>query len=68
MFILLIPAWPAYALAIAAIPALVPTLVRRLGNELAPRNGRGDVSRRIAAVAVALLVALPLALVLAVGH
>ena len=68
MFILLIPAWPAYALAIAAIPALVPTLVRRLGNDLAPRNGCGEVSRRSAAVALALLVALPLALVLAVGH
>lgn len=30
-FVSLLPAWPAYALILAAVPALVPTLVSRLG-------------------------------------
>ena len=33
---LLMPAWPAYLLLFAAIPLLVPTLARRLGDRLAP--------------------------------
>ena len=33
---LLMPAWPAYLLLFAAIPLLVPTLARRLGERLRP--------------------------------
>ena len=40
VFVAWIPAWPAYALLVAAIPALVPTLVRRLGSRVQPEAGR----------------------------
>lgn len=37
VFVSLLPSWPAYALLVAAIPALVPTLTARLGPRLTPR-------------------------------
>ena len=68
IFISLIPAWPAYALLVAAIPALVPTLVARLGQQLEPRTAVTDVQTSAAAVSVALLAALPLVLVVLSGR
>ncbi len=44
-FVDLIPAWPAYALLVAAIPALVPTLGRRLGSRIAGETQVPEVSR-----------------------
>jgi hypothetical protein len=53
VFLAWVPAWPAYALLLAAIPALVPTLLRRLG----PRaEGETDSARVPTAVVAALLV------------
>jgi hypothetical protein len=53
VFLAWVPAWPAYALLLAAIPALVPTLLRRLG----PRaEGETDAARVPTAVVAALLV------------
>ena len=56
-FIDLVPAWPAYALLVAAIPALVPTLVARLG----PRLQGESQSTRVSRTAVSVLVVLVLA-------
>jgi hypothetical protein len=49
---LLMPAWPAYLLLFAAIPLLVPTLARRLGERLHPPSSRPVARRWIAVVAV----------------
>jgi len=68
MFIALIPAWPAYALLVAAIPALVPTLVARLRPRLTPRTDGGDIGVRTVIATVILLAALPLAIVALVGR
>jgi hypothetical protein len=68
LFISLVPTWPAYAILVAAIPALVPTLARRLSPWLSPGNDADDVGRGVAAAAVVALAALPLLLVLALGR
>ena len=55
---LLMPAWPAYLLLLAAIPLLVPTLARRLGERMrAP--AAPPVARRWIAVVAALTVLIP---------
>ena len=68
LFISLIPAWPAYALLVAAIPALVPTLTTRFGRHLESRQETTSVSHVAVVTLVVLLAALPLALVLLLGH
>jgi hypothetical protein len=68
MFISLLPAWPAYALAVAAIPALVPTLVTRLQPRLTPWTGKGDIGAVAAGASVVFLAALPLAIVTLLGR
>jgi hypothetical protein len=50
---LLMPAWPAYFLLFAAIPLLVPTLTRRLGNRVEPHTSRPVSTRWIVVAAVA---------------
>jgi len=67
-FISLIPAWPAYALLVAAIPALVPTLTTRFGGRLEPRKDVTDIAKGGVAAAVAFLAALPLVLVVLLGR
>lgn len=57
---LLMPAWPAYLLLLAAIPLLVPTLARRLGDRLHPPPS-APVRVRWVVLAVALTLALPVA-------
>ena len=60
---LLMPAWPAYLLLFAAIPLLVPTLTRRLGERVEPVTSR-PVARRwivVAAVATVLVPGLAIA-------
>ncbi len=55
---LLMPAWPAYLLLLAAIPLLIPTLARRLGERMrAP--AAPPVARRWIAVVAALTVLIP---------
>ena len=49
---LLMPAWPAYLLLFAAIPLLVPTLARRLGDRLRATSPSPVATRWIALVAV----------------
>ncbi len=49
---LLMPAWPAYLLLLAAIPLLVPTLARRLGERLRATSPSPAATRWIALVAV----------------
>ena len=66
-FVGLIPVWPAYALLVAAIPALAPTLVRRLGDRVGGEPLTGGVSRAAVAVLFALVV-LMTALVTLVGR
>ena len=57
---LLMPAWPAYLLLFAAIPLLVPTLARRLGDRLrAPSSP--SVARRWVVVVAVLTVLVPAA-------
>lgn len=68
LFILLVPAWPAYALAVASIPALVPTLTRRFGSAVTPTPPGADLHTRTTAAGVAVCAALPLVLVLALGR
>ncbi len=68
VFISLIPAWPAYAVLVAAIPALVPTLTVRFGRHLEPKSEATDNSVAGVVTLVTLLVALPLVLVALVGH
>jgi len=55
---LLMPAWPAYLILFAAIPLLVPTFARRLGDRLRPTLVK-PLAWRWVAVAVALTVVLP---------
>ena len=55
---LLMPAWPAYLLLFAAIPLLVPTLARRLGDRVQPA-ATTPVTIRWIGVAVAVAVVLP---------
>jgi hypothetical protein len=43
IFIDLIPSWPAYALLVAAVPALVPRLTHRLRGRLEPERQAGGV-------------------------
>ena len=59
---LLMPAWPAYLLLLAAIPLLVPTLARRLGRRVAP-PAIAPTRGRLALAAAAALCVVPLALV-----
>ena len=61
---LLMPAWPAYLLLFAAIPLLVPTLARRLGDRMRPPVAR-PVSVRWIVVAAVLTVVLPAAAIAA---
>jgi hypothetical protein len=68
IFIELIPAWPAYALLVAAIPALVPTLLRRLGSRTTGDARVMAISRAAASVAFVLAVLMPTALVILVGR
>jgi hypothetical protein len=67
-FISLIPAWPAYALLVAAIPALVPTLTTRFGQHLKPTKEAADIRKSGVAAAAVLLAALPLLLVILLGR
>ena len=60
---LVMPALPAYAILVAAIPLLVPTMPRRLGTRIAATPGRRP-GRRLAIALVVLLTALPAAFVL----
>lgn len=53
---LLMPAWPAYLLLLAAIPLLVPTLARRLGDRLLAPPARPVAPRWVAIAAVLSLV------------
>ena len=55
---LLMPAWPAYLLLFAAIPLLVPTLARRLGDRVQPATTT-PVTIRWIGVAIAVAVGLP---------
>lgn len=55
----LVPAWPAYALAVAAIPALLPTLVRRLRSQTTPAPTADVVSRAAVWALVTLVVVIP---------
>jgi hypothetical protein len=55
---LLMPAWPAYLLLFAAIPLLVPTLTRRLGQRVEPVTS-GPISRRWIVLAAAATVLVP---------
>ncbi len=55
---LLMPAWPAYLILFAAIPLLVPTLARRLGDRLRPLEFR-PLEFRWVVVAAVLAVAIP---------
>ena len=57
-WIVLLPAWPAFLLLVAAIPLLVPTLARRLGERLRPPE-RTPARARWVAVVAALVVVLP---------
>jgi hypothetical protein len=68
LLISLIPSWPAYALLVAAIPALLPTLVTRCAGYLTPEPRVAAVPKATAIVAVALLAVLPLALVALLGR
>jgi hypothetical protein len=67
-FVELIPAWPAYALLIAAIPALVPTLVRRLGSRPKGDSRVVAISRAAASAVFVLAVLVPVALATLVGR
>jgi hypothetical protein len=55
---LLMPAWPAYLILFAAIPLLVPTLARRLGDRLRP-TAFAPLAFRWVVVAATLTVAIP---------
>jgi hypothetical protein len=59
-FRLLMPAFPAFLLLVAAVPLLVPTLFRRLGDRIAPVRTAPLRRRTVVAIAV-VLAALPLA-------
>ncbi|MDQ3121290.1 MAG: hypothetical protein M3Q59_01990, partial [Actinomycetota bacterium] len=61
---LLMPAWPAYLILFASIPLLVPTFARRLGDRIRPASV-SPVAWAWVAVAVALTVVLPAAVIAA---
>lgn len=63
LFVSLIPAWPAYALLVAAVPALLPTLVTRLERRLTPRTGAAEIGARASLAAIVVLAVIPLAIV-----
>ena len=58
-FVDLVPAWPAYALLVAAIPALVPTLVARLGDRIVGEVDAPEVSRASAVILFGAVVVSP---------
>jgi hypothetical protein len=68
IFVNFVPTWPAYALLVAAIPALVPTLVRRLGPQIAGDVRTPVVSRGAAATLFAAVVVLTALLASLVGR
>ena len=55
---LLMPAWPAYLIVFAAIPLLVPTLARRLGDRVLPTLAK-PLAWRWVVVAAMLTIAVP---------
>ena len=59
-FRLLIPAWPAYLLLLAAVPILAPTLMQHLGDRVVPAPARKGIGWRptVAIVVVAALIPL----------
>jgi hypothetical protein len=61
-FRLLMPAFPAFLLLVAAVPLLVPGLFRRLGDRMSPVAAR-QLGRRVVVVLAVLLAALPVAAV-----
>ena len=61
---LVMPGLPAFALLAAAVPLLVPTVLGRLGDRLAPRPARSPSLRATAAL-VAVLGGIPIAVLLA---
>ena len=67
-FIGLVPGWPAYALLVAAIPALVPTLVRRLGDRVEDDPPTGGVSRAAGAALLVPILLVAALFVAIVGH
>jgi hypothetical protein len=66
-FIELIPAWPAYALLVASIPALAPTLLVRLGSRLDGDSHPTRVSRTMVIV-LALVVLIATVLTALIGR
>ncbi len=60
---LVMPALPAFALLVAAVPLLVPTFIRRMGDRLAPVPAR-PVGMRPTVAAVVVLSLLPIAVLL----
>jgi hypothetical protein len=67
IFIGLIPTWPAYALLVAAIPALVPTLLTRLGPRVERDDAKAPAVPGVAAATLLVVVALGAALTVAIG-
>src|SRR5688500_4559955 len=61
---LVMPALPAFALLAAALPLLVPTFLRRMGDRLAPLPAR-PVGTRATVAAVVVLSLVPIAVLLA---
>jgi hypothetical protein len=61
-FRLLMPAFPAFLFLVAAVPLLIPGLLRRLGDRIAPLANR-PLRRRAVVVLAIVLAALPLAAV-----
>jgi hypothetical protein len=57
---LLMPAWPAYLLLFAAIPLLVPTLARKLGDRISP-TARRPVRPRWVVLAAVVTILVPAA-------
>jgi hypothetical protein len=67
VFLALVPTWPAYALLAAAVPALVPTLLRRLGPRVAGETGAARVPAAVLALLVVLVVVIGTTVVALVG-
>jgi len=64
-FRLLMPAWPPYLLLLAAVPLLVPTLVRRLGDRVTPASPGAAIGWKPAAAVMLLIGLVPLLTVVA---
>jgi uncharacterized membrane protein len=62
-----VPAWPAYALLVAGIPALVPTLLRRLGPRADAESAAASVSTAVVAALVVVVVVVGTTAVALVG-